>query len=226
MSWLFTPTLVLHISCGLAASVVGLAPILTRKGSRAHRLSGRVFAGLMATLLACAWLMTALKFSPYFLALSATATMTLFSGLRVLRRKRPDLHREDQARPLDWIVTSGVVGVGVWVLVLVVMGRTGTLAVVSSALAYGALVYGGWDLWRFARPTDWPFSPELWKYEHLTKMLGAYGAVLSAFSGNFLTFLPTPWSQLWPTILFQTVTTIWIAVLILSRRRRAAAAFA
>jgi uncharacterized membrane protein len=219
MASLFAPTLLLHITCGLAACVVGLAPIFTRKGSRLHRLCGRMFVGLMAVLLACAWLMTVLHFSPYFLALSATATMTLFSGVRVLGRKRPDLRRADRARPLDWIVTLGVVGIGVWVLVLVVTGQTGDLAMVSSALAYGALLYGGWDLWRFARPTDWPFSPNLWNYEHLTKMLGAYGAVLSAFSGNFLTFLPTPWSQLWPTILFQTLTMIWIAVLIIRRRR-------
>jgi uncharacterized membrane protein len=219
MTSLFAPTLLLHITCGLAACFVGLAPIFTRKGSRLHRLSGRVFAALMATLLACAWLMTALKFSPYFLALSATATMALFSGLRVLGRKRPDLRRADRAKALDWIVTLGAVGVGVWVLVLVVTGQTGDRAAVSSALAWGALVYGGWDLWRFARPTDWPFSPNLWNYEHLTKMLGAYGAVLSAFSGNFLTFLPTPWSQLWPTLLFQTVTMIWIAVLIMGWRR-------
>ncbi|HEX8661155.1 MAG TPA: hypothetical protein VF686_04750 [Brevundimonas sp.] len=219
MEALFTPTLILHITCGLAASLVGLAPIFTRKGSRLHRLSGRLFAGLMATLLACAWLMTALHFSSYFLALSATATMTLFSGVRVLGRKRPDLRREDRAKPLDWVVTLGVVGVGFWVLFLVISGQTGDLAAVSSALAYGALVYGGWDLWRFARPTDWPFSPNLWNYEHLTKMLGAYGAVLAAFSGNFLTFIPTPWSQLWPSILFQSVTVIWIAVLIVRRRR-------
>ena len=76
---------------------------------------------------------------------------------------------------------------------------------------------GGWDLWRFARPTDWPFSPDLWTYEHLVKMLSAYGAVLSAFSGNFLTFLPTPWSQLWPTLLFQPLAIIWVTVL--ARRR-------
>jgi uncharacterized membrane protein len=222
MEALFTPTLILHITCGLAASLVGLAPIFTRKGSRLHRLSGRLFTGFMATLLACAWLMTALHFSSYFLALSATATMTLFSGVRVLGRKRPDLRREDRAKPLDWVVTLGVVGVGLWVLFLVVAGQTGELAAVSSALAYGALVYGGWDLWRFARPTDWPFSPNLWNYEHLTKMLGAYGAVLAAFSGNFLTFIPTPWSQLWPSILFQTVTVLWIAILI-GRRRRSTA---
>lgn len=218
MSSMFLPALTLHIACGLTACAVGLAPIFTRKGSRLHRLSGRVFAALMATLLACAWLMTVLHFSPYFLALSATATMTLFSGIRVLKRKRPDLRAEDRARPLDWLVTLGVVGVGLWVLILVITGQTGDQAAVSSALAYAALVYGGWDLWRFARPTDWPFSPNLWNYEHLTKMLGAYGAVLAAFSGNFATFIPTPWSQLWPSLLLQMVTVIWIAILIVRRR--------
>lgn len=196
MTDLFPTFLIVHITLGLAAVALGLPPLLTRKGSRTHRLFGRIYAWTMGLMLACAWAMTAIHFSPYFLALSATATMALFSGVRVLRRKRPDLYPADRARPLDWIVTLGVVGVGLWVLMLVVTGQTGRMAAVSAALAYGALVYGGWDLWRFARPTDWPFSPELWRYEHLVKMIGAWGAVVAAFSGNFLTFLPAPWSQL------------------------------
>jgi len=53
----------------------------------------------------------------------------------------------------------------------------------------------------------------------VVKMLGAYGAVLSAFSGNFLTALPEPWSQLWPSLLFQPLSVIWVAVLILRKRR-------
>jgi hypothetical protein len=55
-------------------------------------------------------------------------------------------------------------------------------------------------------------------------MLSAYGAVLSAFSGNFLTFLPTPWSQLWPTLLFQPMAVIWIVVLVIRQKRRPASA--
>ncbi|NJC39891.1 putative membrane protein [Brevundimonas alba] len=220
MDTLFLPTLALHITAGLLAVLVGIVPIITRKGSRLHRLAGRVFVVLMATLLACAWLMTAIHFNAYFLALSATASMTLFSGVRVLRRKRPDLRREDRARPLDWVFTLSVVGVGVWTLVLVVTGRTGATAPVAASLAYAALLYGGWDLWRFARPTDWPFSPELWTYEHLAKMMGAYGAVLAAFSGNFMTFLPTPWSQLWPSLLLQPLVIGWIALMIVRKRSR------
>ena len=224
MDKLFSPTLAIHVGCGFALVVVGLLPILTRKGSRAHRLSGRTFVVLMSVLLAAAWLMTALHFSAYFAALSATATLTVFSGTRVLRRKRPDLDPRQRAKALDWAATLGVVAIGAWVLVLVLQGRTGGKAAVSLALVYAAFTYGAWDLWRFARPTDWPFSANLWTYEHLVKMLSAYGAVLSAFSGNFLTFLPTPWSQLWPTLLFQPMAAIWITVLVLRRRRRAVAA--
>ena len=220
MDKLFSPTLALHIFCGFALVVVGLLPILTRKGSRLHRLSGRTFVILMSVLLAAAWTMTIVHFNAYFAALSATATLTLFSGVRVLRRKRPDLDPRQRATALDWIVTLTVLAIGGWVLFLVVTGQTGRNGAVAMALVYGAFTLGGWDLWRFARPMDWPFSPDLWTYEHLLKMLGAYGAVLSAFSGNFLTFLPTPWSQLWPTLVFQPIALIWIAGLILRRRRR------
>ncbi|CAN5185239.1 DUF2306 domain-containing protein [soil metagenome] len=220
MTQLFSPVLAVHVICGFALVVAGLVPIFSVKGSRLHRLSGRVFVALMSVLLAAAWVMTVLHFNPYFAALSATATITAFSGVRVLGRKRPDLDPAQRARPFDWAVTLAGVAVGVWVLVLLVQGKTGGKAAVSAALVYAAFTYGGWDLWRFARPLDWPFSPDLWTYEHLVKMLSAYGAVLSAFSGNFLTVLPTPWSQLWPTLLFQPLAIAWIVVLVSRRRRR------
>jgi uncharacterized membrane protein len=218
MTELFKTTLFIHIGTGMVAVAVGLLPLLTRKGGRLHRLAGRTFALFMATLLVCAWVMTALDFRTYFAALSATATIALFSGVRVLRRKRPDIRAEDRAGWLDWIVTVGVILVGLSVLLSLLTGRSDGPAAVSWALVYASLTYGGWDLWRFLRPTDWPFSPDLWMYEHLAKMLSAYGAVLSAFSGNFLTALPPPWSQLWPTLVFQPLAIAWIISLAIKRR--------
>lgn len=220
---LFHSLLFLHIAAGLLASAAGLAPVVTRKGSRAHRFWGRLYVVLMGTLLVCAWAMTTLRFNTYFLALSASATLVLFSGVRVLKRKRPDLRPQDRAQPIDWAVTLAIVGVGVWTLVQVLLGTATGPSSISLALAYGAITIGGWDLWRFTRPMDWPFSPDLWAYEHVAKMLGAYGAVLSAFSGNFLTAFPEPWSQLWPSLVFQPLAAIWITVLILRRRRASTA---
>ena len=220
----FTTLLIIHIGAGFCAVAVGVMPILTRKGSRLHRLSGQVFAGLMTILLICAWAMTALRPDPYFLGLSATASLTLFSGLRVLGRKRPDLNRQDRARPLDWIVTLAALAIGLLTVSMAIVGYGDAPPQILIALAYGALSMASWDLWRFSRPLDWPFSPRLWTYEHLWKMLGAYSAVLSAFSGNFLAFLPPPWSALWPTILFQSLTVIWIGVLVIRGRARPVAA--
>lgn len=215
----FAALLFTHIATGFGCVVVGLAPIMTRKGSRLHRLSGRVFAVLMTVLLVFAWGMTALRPNAYFLALSAAATLGLFSGLRGLRRKRPDLRHENRARPLDWIATLAAMIIGVLVLWLALTGRSDAPPQILIALAYGSLSLGAWDIWRFARPSDWPFSPQLWMYEHLWKMLGAYSAVLSAFSGNFLTAIPMPWSALWPTVLFQSLSLIWVATLIVRKRR-------
>jgi hypothetical protein len=144
---------------------------------------------------------------------------TVFSGVRVLRRKRPDLDPRQRAKPLDWIATLAVLAIGAWVLLLVVQGRMGGKAAVSAALVYAAFTYGGWDLWRFWRPAAWPFGPSLWRHEHVVKMLSAYGAVVSAFSGNVLVFLPAPWSQLWPTLIFQPMAAVWIVVLARQERR-------
>jgi len=174
----------------------------------------------MSALLAAAWAMTFLRFNAYFVALSTTASITLFSGVRVLGRKRPDVDPRQRASALDWAATLGVLGLGVWLLYLLISGRSDSPKAVTVALVYAAFLYGAWDFWRFARPADWPFSPDLWTYEHLVKMLSAYGAVLSAFSGNYLKILPTPWSQLWPTMLFQPLAILWIVVLVARRRRR------
>lgn len=217
---LFTSLLIVHVGAGLLAVAIGLMPVLTRKGSRLHRSSGRAFAGLMTLLLIAAWAMTALRPDAYFLGLSAAASLTLFSGLRVLGRKRPDLQASHRARPLDWLATIAAACVGLLILSLAVTGHSDAPPQILIALAYGSLSIAGWDIWRFLRPIDWPFSPDLWTFEHLWKMLGAYSAVLSAFSGNFLTAIPMPWSALWPTVLFQSLSIAWIAALLIRKHRR------
>lgn len=222
MTSIFIPVLAVHIFFGLICVAIGVIPLITRKGGRFHRLSGRVYAGAMAVLLLAAWIMTIIHFSAYFLALTAMATLGLFSGLRVLGRKRPDLKRGDRARLLDWLVTSGIVGVALTTFYLTMSGAAGASFAVSAALAAAGLVYGAYDLWRFCAPTAWLFSPRLWMYEHLVKMIGAYSAVWAAFSGNFMTFIPAPWSQLWPSLAFQALALGWLVRLASNRTSRAA----
>ena len=47
MTTSFTPAIWIHLSAALAALALGAAVFLSRKGTFAHRMSGRAWAGLM-----------------------------------------------------------------------------------------------------------------------------------------------------------------------------------
>jgi hypothetical protein len=222
-----TLLLVTHIIAGSLAVVIGLVALVTRKpvrataaaattAGRAHQKSGRLFLYAMCVVIGTAAVLTLLSLNPYFAGLTAASALAVFSGYRVLSRKRPDLNACDRARALDWLVTLVILAVG---LLLIALGASGgitrNLPVVYS-LGVGSALYAGYDLYRFARPLARPFSPNLWLYEHLVKMIGGYFGAVAAFSGSVLVLLPEPWRQLWATALGQTLA----IVLVLYYRRK------
>ena len=213
--------LVAHIIAGSLAVIVGLVALLTPKpvvprAGSAHRKSGKLFLYSMCVVIGTATVLTLISLNPYFAGLTAAATVAVFSGYRVLRRKRPDLDASHRAHPVDWIVTLLILAVGLLLIVLGASGRiTRNLPVVYS-LGVGSVLYAAYDLYRFARPLAFPFSENLWLYEHLVKMLGGYFGAVAAFSGSVLVLLPEPWRQLWATSLGQTLA----VVLVIYYRRR------
>jgi uncharacterized membrane protein len=207
MDTFFSTALGLHIASGSIALALGLIPILTAKGGFSHRRFGRWYGRTMYLVIGSAAVMTAVAVKPYFAALTLGAAISTFSGIRVLKRKRPDLDPLQRARPLDWAFLMGAALLLLLLLGLAVAGEVGQNATVFYALIGGAGAYLLWDAWRFRFPIAWPFFPRLWFYEHLVKMLASYSAVVAAFSGSVLHFLPIPepWKQLWSTILFHNL---------------------
>jgi hypothetical protein len=211
---LFQAALVLHIVSGSLAVAVGWYPIVSPKprfdpsGGR-HRKVGRWFAHLMKVVIGSAIVMTLLHPDPYFAGLTASAGLVAFSGVRVLRRKRPDIDPAQRARSLDWLVTLAATGVAVMLIVAMARGelRPGILPVVR-ALAWGTLAYALWDLVRFTFPRM--TTPNLWLYEHIVKIVGAYFAAVAAFSGSILLLFPEPWRQLWATNLGFVIAAVMV----------------
>ena len=212
--------LVTHIIAGSLAVVIGLVALVMPKpvgrAGSTHKKSGRLFLYAMCVVIGTATALTLISLNPYFAGLTAASAVAVFSGYRVLRRKRPDLNAEHSARAVDWLVTLSVLAVGV---LLIALGATGgitkNLPVVYS-LGVGSALYAGYDLYRFARPLAFPFSPNLWLYEHLVKMIGGYFGAVAAFSGSVLVLLPEPWRQLWATSLGQTLA---VALVVYYRRK-------
>jgi hypothetical protein len=111
---------------------------------------------------------------------------------------------------LDWLVALSVLAVGALLIFLAATGRVVSNLPVVYALGAGSSLYAVYDLYRFARPCGFPFTPNLWLYEHLVKMLGGYFGAVAAFSGSVLLLLPPPWRQLWATTLGQTLAVVLV----------------
>jgi uncharacterized membrane protein len=202
--------LVLHSIAGSAAVLVGLVPLVSNKGGAFHRRWGTRFMRIMVVVIGSAVTLTLIGRSPYFAGLTASALLTVFSGWRVLQRRRPDLSSEDRAKAIDWVVTLGCTAVAFLLLYLGHSGRVTANLPVLLSLAYGTLLYAAWDIWRFVAPLSAPFSPQLWLYEHIVKIIGAYFATVAAFSGSVLHFLPSPWKQLWAVSLGQILAVAFV----------------
>jgi hypothetical protein len=216
MSTLSSLLLVAHIIAGSLAVIIGAIalvtpkPIVPARAGRAHKKSGKLFLYSMCVVIGTATVLTLMSLNPYFAGLTAAATVAVFSGYRVLRRKRPDLDAGQRAHAVDWIITLLILAVGLLLIALGASGRiTRNLPVVYS-LGVGSVLYAAYDLYRFARPLAFPFSENLWLYEHLVKMLGGYFGAVAAFSGSVLVLLPEPWRQLWATSLGQTLAIVLV----------------
>jgi hypothetical protein len=222
MTYLVKILLVIHIIIGSLAVIIGLVALIARKPTRLtsngglHSRSGNLFIACMSVVIGTAVGLTLISLDPYFAGLTASAAVAVFSGYRVLGRKRPDLDKTQRAQAADWFVTLLVAAVGLMLIILAVAGLVTKNISVVYAMGVGSLLYAGYDIYRFVRPLEFPFSPNLWLYEHLVKMIGGYFGAVAAFSGSVLVLLPPPWRQLWATMFGQ----ILAIVLIIYYRRK------
>jgi hypothetical protein len=202
MDFVFQALLWAHIAAGVIALVVAPGAMLTQKGGWWHRRWGQIYFWSMGVVASTALAMSALR-SGLFLGLVAVFSFYLaFTGVRVLHRTSAP------AALVDWAAASvalaGSFGLVAYGGVLLRAGTTfGTVALVFGGIGSGL---AGRDLWRFWRPPD---APRAWFFLHLTRMLAAYIATVSAFSVVNFSFLPPVVRWLWPTVVGTAGIALW-----------------
>ncbi|MES2462952.1 MAG: hypothetical protein V4671_20400 [Armatimonadota bacterium] len=207
---------VVHVGAGLLCLVLGPAAFIAPKGSQRHRRAGLLYLRLMLVMASSALLLLTMRFNTFFFVLAVFSFYLAFSGYRVLGRKRPD--RDQQAKPLDWSVALLAMLVGIVSISLHLAGRlTGDSIFIFSMLG-GTVAIATYDLVRFINPVNssQPQQRYVWLFEHLSKMIGSYIAVVSAFSATVLGFIPEPARQLWPVA---TGVPIMLSVILSYRRK-------
>lgn len=203
MNNLFRALLVVHIFAGAIALVVAPGAMLTFKGGRWHRRWGLMFFCATVVISATGAVMSFLHPSFFLRMVAVFSFYLVFSGYRVLHRKKPG----QRAAAIDLIVTLAMllggfafIGHGIYRL------QSSSFGIVPIVFGGIALLLAGGDMVQFRRP---PTEPRWWWFTHMRNMLAAYIAVVSAFSVVNLTFLPEVARWLWPTVAGTTGILLW-----------------
>ncbi|WP_375434141.1 hypothetical protein [uncultured Hymenobacter sp.] len=201
----------IHILFGTLALLVGLVPLLATKGGAVHRRFGNWFLRLTTVVLATAVLgLAVFNFRPFLTVIVLLSTYQAYAGYRTLRIRAtgPTL--------LDGLF-SGVFLVGglAFLALLPRIQLVWSPVVMYSAL--GTLVATTvYDLSRFGWRRQWQRGA--WHYEHIWKMMSAYAALLSAFTGTVLAAYQ-PYSQFLPSLLCTAIALFFMLIAYRQRRR-------
>jgi uncharacterized membrane protein len=170
--------LVLHIAGGTVALISGLVAMLTAKGSKTHRLAGKIYFGGMTAVFVGAVIVALGHHKDFLLMIGFFSYYLTVRGYRVLFLKK--LNQGQKPVLVDWVIISvsaifilALFGWGIWALTLGSgMGITG--------IVFGTIgsVFLFQDVRSFVSP---PKEKMHWWFTHIGSMAGSYISAVTAF---------------------------------------------
>lgn len=193
-------TLWIHIAAGFTALTIGLVPMFAQKGGKAHVGSGKAFFWAMMLVAASAVLTFFIK--PYsdsrlfLLFIGVFSFYLAYTGVAVVRYKQ----KTRAIRPVDrWLSLAGLaagaamVGLSVWFMIQGIVFY-GVLYVVFGVFQ-GRIALSDWRYYQNRSQSE---SPKIaWFFTHMSRMLGAYIATVTAFCVVNGHHIPLPGLVLW-----------------------------
>lgn len=191
-SFLHYSNIVMHVTAGLIALISGLIILLVQKGGKAHRKIGRTFLVLLA-IVVITGLFGVLIFgrNTFLLVITVSSGYTGYSGFRAVRTK------SNKPKSID--IFAALLGLGSALYFLYYIKSIGMIwspIIIYATVGFLFLVIA-YDLLRYLIPEK--KYKNLWFYEHIYKMIGAFTALLAAAVG---TMFPDykPYSQFLPSV--------------------------
>jgi len=189
---LHTTNISIHVLTGSIALLLGGIALITRKGQRAHIKTGRWFLVLLMIVIATG-LAGVFVFgrNTFLLVITVLAGYNGFSGYRVLKTKsnRPKL--------IDVLVALiSLLSVLYFLYYFKKIGMIWTPVIIYSTVGALLLVIT-YDFLRYLIPAS--SYKKFWVCEHIYKMVGAFSALLAAFTGTVFSEYQ-PYSQILPSV--------------------------
>jgi uncharacterized membrane protein len=200
----------IHIAAGSLALIIGLIAIIAGKGKKLHRVAGRIFLILMSIVIITG-LIGVFVFgrNTFLLVITVLSGYLAFSGYRVIKAKSNSPKLPDIA-----VCLVSLISVLYFLYYFKSICMIWSPVIMYSTVGYLFLMII-YDIGRYFIPAK--AYGNLWLYEHILKMVSAFGGLLSAFSG---TVFPQyhPYSQFGPSIL-GTLIAIGFMINVPNRKR-------
>ena len=171
-----------HIGAGVLALLSGVLPMITFKGGKLHRLSGKLYFWSMF------WLFFTSILSFFFfrgnfflLVIGIFSFHVCFTGYRVLYRKKPG-----QETWLDWAgaIITLIAGIGIELYAIWLFQKYGLGSITILSFIFGIFTISNAlsdiKIFRMTHVDDKMW----WYYHHMNAMCGAFIATLTAFLVN------------------------------------------
>ena len=181
MKTLLLTLLIIHISAGSTALIVGLIPMFSQKGNRLHKRAGLTFVYCMIIVAATALLLCGLQpFQMMRLFLTGIAVFSFYlclTGWRATKQQTTGPTKADKTLTfVTLIVSVAMTGFGAYLLT----SGVSVFAILFSVFGFLTFRNAWHDVKSFGK------TPEKmhWFFHHITRMGGSYIATFTAFLVN------------------------------------------
>lgn len=181
------PILYIHIVLGALSLSTGLIAIVSTKGKKWHRKSGKIYMYAMTGVFITGLIVAGFRYNRFLFLIAFLSYYTVFSGVRILKLKR--LHKGQHPKWYDWfagiantIANIAFIGLGIYYGFTKGFTSGGTL--LSIAFGLGGLLLSYTNLKPFIVRPDKAYH---WYLSHIGNMMGGYIATLTAFISTIVT---------------------------------------
>lgn len=185
--------IIIHIVSGTIALLLGLIALSTKKGGTTHKKVGKVFLLLLVFVIITGLIgVFVFNRNTFLLVITVLSAYNGFSGYRILQT------RSNKPKLLDISVAIiSLISVSYFLYYFKSIGMIWAPVIIYSTV--GALLFLiVYDFARYLIPRA--LYKNLWLYEHIYKMIGAFTALLAAFTGTVFAKYQ-PYSQILPSTL-------------------------
>lgn len=164
----------IHIAAGMIALVSGAIAIGSKKGQKIHKLNGKIYFWTMIAVVATGLIISIYKDITFLLLIAIFSLYMTFTGYRVLQKK------SGNANIVDWLMAIA----GLITVIYMLISLNVILIVFAVILATFVIP----DLLRFLKIIS--ISKNLHLILHISRMMGAYIATVTAFIVVNVSFNP------------------------------------